>query len=415
MRSIQRRVLSLVAAAAVVVVPQLQASQPPSPEPAHSSGGALKGGGGGPDCLVGQGLGSTLLVPYFEVDLDDPDGVTTLISVNNGYSNPTLTHLVMWTDWGVPTAAFDIYLEGFDVQSINVRSLFNGVVPVTGVGADLSLFQYCDTRPPHYPTPALTPGEIAQLRTAHTGQSGHIDGLCYAADHGDGIARGFITVDVVDQCSGLEGHEPFYTPANGCCSYFADGGGGAGVAVVDNRLWGDVIYVDYADNAAQATEAVAIWADPLRFSGTDIYTFYGRNHGYDGRDERAPLPSIWDQRFFNGGAFSGGADLIVFQLPNMSNASPVACGTTPAWWPLPLDAGSFDEQAGNYTAYPNAFGLVTQRVSVGSLAPPYDFGWMQVGHSDHQVWVQPSLTALGRFSASFNGVPVSFLCGVSPP
>ena len=40
----------------------------------------------------------------------------------------------MWTDWGIPTMAFDIYLKGFDVQTINVRSLLDGLVPVTGVG-----------------------------------------------------------------------------------------------------------------------------------------------------------------------------------------------------------------------------------------------------------------------------------------
>ena len=34
-------------------------------------------------CQVGPGLGSSLLIPYFEVNLDDPSGITTLISVNN--------------------------------------------------------------------------------------------------------------------------------------------------------------------------------------------------------------------------------------------------------------------------------------------------------------------------------------------
>jgi len=78
------------------------------------------------DCVIGPGLAATLLIPYFELDLAHPFNVTTLISVNNGLNPPALSRVVLWTDWGVPTLAFDIYLKGFDVQTINVRDLFNG-------------------------------------------------------------------------------------------------------------------------------------------------------------------------------------------------------------------------------------------------------------------------------------------------
>ena len=94
------------------------------------------------DCMIGPALGSTLLVPYFEVDLDDPNGVTTILSINNGRNDPALVRVVLWTDWGVPTLAFDVYLLGFDVQPINVRTIFAGNVPSTGEGADLSGFEF---------------------------------------------------------------------------------------------------------------------------------------------------------------------------------------------------------------------------------------------------------------------------------
>lgn len=254
------------------------------------------------------------------------------------------------------------------------------------------------------------------MTTAHTGQPGHIDGLCYAADHGDGIARGFITVDVVDQCTGLEPHEPFFTPANSCCSYFVDGGDPTGIAVVSNRLWGDVIYVDFASNSAHGSEAISLWADPAVFPGTGTYTFYGRHRGYDNRDERVPLPSTWDQRFLNGGAFDGGADLIVFHQPNSPEAIPVTCGTTPSWFPLTAFIGTVDEDADNLAYHSETtFALVTQRVSIETIAPPYDFGWLHVFANGRQMWIQPTLTASGRFSASFNGTPTAFLCGLSAP
>ena len=41
---------------------------------------------------------ATLLLPYFEVDLANPDGVTTLFSVNNASAAPQLAHVTFWTD-----------------------------------------------------------------------------------------------------------------------------------------------------------------------------------------------------------------------------------------------------------------------------------------------------------------------------
>jgi len=368
-------------------------------------------------CMIGAGLASTLLYPYFEVDLADPNGVTTLISVNNGLNVPVMTRLVVWTDWGIPTMAFDIWLDGFDVQPINVRLLFQGIVPSTATGVDLSAFPFCDSSPPSYTNPALTNVEIQHLATAHTGQPGHIDDLCYGADHGDNIARGYITIDTVDQCSDIEGHDPFYTPANTSYPYFAEGGAASGIATVNNTLWGDVIYVDFNNDSAQGSEAVAIWADDAEFTASDIYTFYGRHSAYDGSDERVPLPYRWDQRFLNGGPFAGGADLIVFQQPHHSGTSPISCVDHPGWWPMETGVNTLDEAAGNIETFAtDLFPLVTQRVPISTVGPSYDFGWIQIqGNTLQQMWVQPILTAGGRFSAGYNGFPVEFLCGMAPP
>src|ERR1700732_1688021 len=63
------------------------------------------------NCRLGNQPAATLLVPYFEVDLANPKGRTTLVSVNNAAPRPTLARMVLWTDWGVPPLAFDIYLH----------------------------------------------------------------------------------------------------------------------------------------------------------------------------------------------------------------------------------------------------------------------------------------------------------------
>src|SRR5690349_15790192 len=96
--------------------------------------GAVQAGDLSGNCRAANQPSATLLIPYFEVNLDDSTAQTTLFSVNNASARPALARVVVWTDWGVPTLAFDIYLTGYDVQTINIRDLFKGVLPGTGTG-----------------------------------------------------------------------------------------------------------------------------------------------------------------------------------------------------------------------------------------------------------------------------------------
>src|SRR5262249_23460888 len=81
---------------------------------------------------------ATLLLPYFEVNLDDPLGLTTLFSVNNASKVAVLAHITLWSDLSVPVLELNIYLTGFDVQTFNLRDLLvGGVIPRTAsVGQD---------------------------------------------------------------------------------------------------------------------------------------------------------------------------------------------------------------------------------------------------------------------------------------
>ncbi|HEY0781016.1 MAG TPA: hypothetical protein VGE98_01065, partial [Thermoanaerobaculia bacterium] len=69
------------------------------------------------NCRVSDQPAATLLLPYFEVDLDAPNGATTIVSINNASPKSELARVVLWTDWGIPTLAFDVYLTGYDVQT----------------------------------------------------------------------------------------------------------------------------------------------------------------------------------------------------------------------------------------------------------------------------------------------------------
>ncbi len=373
------------------------------------------------NCLIGPGIGSTLLFPYFEVDLANENGANTVLSVNNATSSPVLTRVTVWTDWGVPTAAFDVYLSAFDIQTLNMRLLFSGNVPSTGAGVDLSAFPFCDTSPPNHSNPVFTSDVAAQLRADHQGLQGPLVASCAGEPVGDGLARGYVTVDVVDECSGTEGFAPVFTPANVDWPYFADGGASNGIAIISNSIWGDLTYVNFDEDSAQASEAIVLWADPAQFSGTGIYTFYGRFSGFDGRDDRVPLPNLWNQRFFNGGPFAGGADLIVWQDTNLPPEIP-ACGDRPSWHPLNTVIGAFDENGvvlarggGGVIVGGDPLPVATQRTSVSDFSLPFAFGYTQVFSPASQSWVMSTLKAGGRFSATGNGFPAGFLCDATPP
>src|SRR5262245_25551330 len=168
---------------------------------------------------------ASLLLPYFEVDYANLDGITTLISINNASASASLAHVTLWTDQGIPTLTFDIYLTGYDVQTLNLRDIFNGILPLTAdAGADTS-----DTFSPNdgisnkgllsqdinFPgttgpcgnagtlyTSPLAAATVDGLRRAHTGLSSSLLGnLCGSAKYGDTIARGYVTIDSVTQCN----------------------------------------------------------------------------------------------------------------------------------------------------------------------------------------------------------------------
>ncbi|MDA8020362.1 MAG: hypothetical protein MPN21_23230 [Thermoanaerobaculia bacterium] len=370
----------------------------------------------GEGCQVGRSFGSTLLFPYFETDLSDFDGPATLISFNNRSLFPTMVRVVLWTDWGNPTLAFDVYMRRLSVQTLNLRDTLNGGVPSTGEGEDLSAFSGCNVNPPFHRNPALTADEIVQLKADHTGQLGPLAEDCAGSPHADGVARGYITVDVVDECNGIEGFDPKITPANTTRPYFSNGDG-TGVAIDDNVLWGDIFYLSSANASAHGSAAVALWADETAFSSDGIFTFYGRYSNWDGRDNRVPLPNLWNQRFINGGPFAGGADVIVYQDTGRRPAY-ASCGNSPAHFPLQGTVFAINDPGDDIidlsTAFGDIAGLATQRGSVGSLPVPFVFGWTELGSEGSQVWVQPTLSAAGIYSASLDGMPVEFLCDDEP-
>jgi hypothetical protein len=375
------------------------------------------------NCRTAEQPAATLLYPYFEVDLQRTDGATTLISINNSSSSSTVARVVMWTDWGAPTLAFDVYLTGYDVQSLNLRDLLGGKLPATSQIAspegELSdtntAFAGCDGNPKA--VTALGQANWDYLQAAHTGRPlpGSSPSQCIGSGQsGSQVATGYVTVDVVNRCSGASVGKKENTPADP--AYFA--AGGTGLASNNNVLWGESFAVNPGRGFADSQTAVHILADGDAFSPGD-YTFYGRYVNYDSRDDRAPLSSLYYVRYLNGGPFSGGSDLVVWRDNRDANVTARSCGTAPSWAPLgEYQMVAFDEEE-NPTLIPDsqAFPLASQKVRVGgsSLEVGKSFGWLMIDlwHADAkhaQGWVGVTMSAEGRFSVSHAAVRVDDLC-----
>src|ERR1044071_4140870 len=72
---------------------------------------------------------ATLLLPYFEVDLDRPGGETTLVTITNVTNLDAIARVTLWTDRGYPVLTFNVFLTGYDVQSLDLYDILaRGVI-----------------------------------------------------------------------------------------------------------------------------------------------------------------------------------------------------------------------------------------------------------------------------------------------
>ncbi len=376
---------------------------------------------------------ATLLLPYFEVDIENAEGVNTLFSINNASATAVLTHLVVWSDQSVPVLDFDVYLTGYDVQTISLRDIFvHGNVPVTAtagqdttddtispqgpVSQDINLAS-CSVMP--YPPGFVSASFRSHLQAWLQGLPSTAPGLgnqCAGSKTRDGILRGYITVDTVNTCN-------LFFP--GDWDLYAT------KITNQNVLWGDYFYVDDAGNHAQGETLVHIEACPTCFVPGD-HTFYGRYNGATAADAREPLPTTTAARFINGGTiFGSGTDFLIWREANSSDTS-YACTNPgpPSWYPLEaVQIVVFDEQEQPVTATVCPSGDPTceqeilipnevNRIDVANdLLTPFDFGWVYLnlqhnnpgftgiyGDSFAQSWTTAVMTAGGRFSVGFDAI-----------
>lgn len=284
-------------------------------------------------CDIGVAPAATLLLPYFEVDLETAGtGRTTLFSITNVSPFPQIARLTIWTDWAYPVLTFNLFLTGYDVESINLfdviaRGVIGGPVGTSTsspngwrnptIGSQPLANQ---SNPNFAPSAAITcapgrlPGQLPQAvaadvralltRGRSTGtiscSSGGVEKQV-GANHGSNTAIGYVTIDVVSTCANTLPTQP---------NYYSN------EILFDNVLIGDYQEVSQgtaAGNFAGGNPLVHIRATPEGGGAGSVppgvtnlpFTFYdrftaGNPTDFRNIDRRQPLPSAFAARWISG-------------------------------------------------------------------------------------------------------------------
>lgn len=401
-------------------------------------------------CDISTAPAATLLLPYFEVDLSNAQGTNTLWTVTNVSNLPQIAHVTIWTDRSFPVLDFNIFLTGYDVQSISMFDIIaNGIIaPPNGTSSDtdegarsalntgnpLLDITNCDNLAVTIPATLL-----ADLRSALTTGLYSACGTTRIGNvQADGHARGYVTVDVAESCSTDLPTDPNY--------YLTE-------ILFDNVLVGDYQQVDRANNAAQGNPMVHIRAIPeggdVGTTGTPGFetnfdrTFYSRYQPLGGvADRRQPLPSTFAARWINGGTGQFNTNFKIWR-EGITGAT-LQCNLYPQNASLAItELVRFDEDENPTTFTPDVIispvppgGVALPETSLTSSAntsiyPPNPggdvAGWMYL-NLDHgspagavdaaiasQNWVVVSMLAEGRFSVDFDAAWLGNGCSPVAP
>jgi hypothetical protein len=300
-------------------------------------------------CDISTAPAASLLLPYFEVGLgsDRATQQTTLFTITNVSRFPQIAHVVVWTDWSFAVLDFDIFLTGYDVQSINLYDILTSGVVALGTPSGTTSTPTSVQSPrgilstltnPNFAAGAvancavlpgnLPPGLVADVRTALT--TGSYPSGCGATRVGGTHANavGYITIDVMANCTvSFPGDPSWYTNL-----------------LYDNVLIGD--YQQVNPNAATGNYAggnpmVHLRAVPeggpaLSVAATPIpptnlpYTFYDRYTRLvpvaRNADRRQPLPALFAARYIQGGAGGFNTNYKIWR-EGVDINSPTTCST----------------------------------------------------------------------------------------
>jgi hypothetical protein len=394
-------------------------------------------------CDIGLYPAATLLLPYFDVDLTNAGGETTLFTITNTSPEERIAAVTLWTDLAYPVITFPIYLTGYDVQSINLYDVIqNGqIAPPRGTGTTVSHtgrfskrnfeLDRSDCASLRGELPEIT---ISKLKQAFVlgrvpAEGSNPQCVTVGTAHSDAHAAGFVTVDVVRTCD---------TRSPDDAAYWSS------VIAYDNVLTGEWIQVNRSLKFAEGNQMVHIRAIPegedtaTRLALPEIYrsnfprTFYGRFTGNTRSDGRQPLPSRIASRWILGGpsefnsvitiwreaqtgagasciAYAGNANVPVLELVTFDEAeNAVGAVFEEPQFPMPPVSGEM-------------IVIPAQRIEMGGLIPLPDpnavSGWIYMNLDApgttvplSQAWVVTTMRAEGQASVSFDAIALGNGC-----
>jgi len=390
-------------------------------------------------CDISVSPSATLLLPYFEVDITKPvnQAANTIFSIVNTVRVPQIARVTVWTDQGYPAVWFNVFLTGYDVQSISLYDvLARGMVPQTSSAAvpgDRSAPNGSNGSFLSLEGCAASGGEMSQAvreslqKLLTTGVQDSAE-CRVGSQHAN--ATGYVTVDVVNSCSTLS---PLDT------SYYSQ------ILLYDNVLTGDFERINpdqTTGNYAGGSPMVHIKAVPeggTAASGTTSlpYTFYDRFTPPGARriDRRQPLPAAFAARFIQGGRAQFFTAYVLWREGAAAGGS--ACTSANAAMPVAATV-RFDEDE-NPTV--NADSVVQSAPSssaiptTAAMFPPLTgysvTGWMLIDLDNRaaaraagnpfsssrpsQNWLLVRLSAEGRYAVDYDATAIANGCTNAGP
>ena len=402
-------------------------------------------------CDVAVLPAATLLLPYFEVDITSAAGTgeTTIFTITNTANLPQAVQVTLWTDYDYPVMIFNLFLTGYDMQSINLYDVIRRgqIAPDDGTGFDVSHVGElsgdeaenvpfdnrlltegtCIDLPVELP-PVLVTRMQAAFTTGKVPAAGNLP-ACNTAGGVHTNAVGYATIDVVGAC------QPTLPTT---AAYYSD------LIRFDNVLGGDYMQINGNEDFAQGNSMVHIRAIPEggtaatrssdpKYAVDFERTFYSRfqSAAAPKLDARQPLPSTLAGRWISGGATGFETFYKIWREGR------AASGTVCSAFPLRggaigmMELVRFDEEENPEITRPNIITLplfnppvlpATSLTNVEneSIFPPtsgFVAGWTYMNLDDpaqdafaSQNWVVSSMRAEDRFSIDLDALPLGNGC-----
>ena len=283
-------------------------------------------------CDIAVMPAATLLLPYFEVEVSKPTtrAESTVFTVVNTVREPQIAHVTLWTDWGFPVLTYNLFLTGYDVESVNLYDVIvKGFVAQQAPGSQRtgtrslpnasnpnflpSALEVCSRNPTSIPAELL-----ADVRNALTsGVTTSCPDRRVGGQHAN--ASGYVTIDLAATCT-------FRSPADP--AYYDE-------LLYDNVLTGDYQHITpnpETGNYAGGEALVHIRAMPEGGAAGSVvettlpYTFYDLHTpaGARRKDRRQPLPSAFAAHFVEGGPTAFRTNVQIWREPAAGRANACA-------------------------------------------------------------------------------------------